>query len=74
MSIHEYKEALKKLVDSMDNELLLRQWKKQLEWDVDHQDQVALSEDELNLVNEGLAQYERGEVISLEDFLKSRKS
>jgi hypothetical protein len=48
-------------------------WKKQLEWDVEHQNELELSSEEWNLVQEGIAEYENGEVISLEEFIGKRK-
>lgn len=73
MSITEYKESIKHLIDSTDNELLLKHWKKQLEWDVQHEKELELSTEELSLVEEGLADHENGDVISLEEFVRQRK-
>ena len=73
MNLTEYKESIKKLVDATDNETLLKYWKKQLEWDVKHQEEAELSNEEMFLVQEGIAEYERGEVISLEEFISKRK-
>ncbi len=73
MKLNEYKRSIKHLVDSTNNELLLMHWKKQLEWDVEHQNELELSSEEWNLVQEGIAEYENGEVISLEEFIGKRK-
>ena len=73
MNLTEYKETIKKLVDSTDNETLLMHWKNQLEWDVKHQDKVGFSDEEMSLVQEGIAEYEKGEVISFEEFISKRK-
>lgn len=73
MSLNEYKESIKHLIDLTDNELLLKQWKKQLEWDVEHQNELVLSDEEWNLVEEGLADYEKADVIPLEEFISKRK-
>lgn len=73
MSITEYKEVIKHLIDSTDNELLLKHWKKQLEWDVQHEKEIELSAEEWSLAEEGLADYEKGDVVSLEEFISQRK-
>ncbi len=73
MSLNEYKESIKYLIDSTDNEILLKYWKRKLEWDVKHQNELALSDEEWNLVQEGMADYENGEVMSLEDFIGKSK-
>lgn len=73
MSLNDYKAAIKELVDSTDNELLLQHWKMQLEWDVQHQDEFSFSVEELQLVGEGVQDYEKGNVLSLEAFINKRK-
>lgn len=73
MSLKEYKDAIKLLVDSIDDEMLLRHWKKQLEGDIEHQKRADLTDEEWNLVQEGLADYENGEVMSLEEFINKRR-
>ena len=73
MSVSEYKEAIKSLIDSTNNETLLKHWKKQLERDVENQNEIELSSEEWSLVQEGMADYENGEVISLEEFVNKRK-
>lgn len=73
MSVSEYKEAIKNIIDSTNNETLLKHWKKQLECDMENQDAIELSDEEWNLVQEGIADYKNGEVISLEEFISKRK-
>ena len=73
MSLNECKEAIKKLIDSTDNELLLQQWKMQLEWDFKNQDGFSFSIEEIQLVEEGVQDFEKGNVLSLEDFISKRK-
>ncbi len=73
MDLRKYKESIKQLVDYTDNEMLLQHWKKQLEWDVEHQHEFELSAQEWSLVQEGIADYENGEVITLEEFIGKRK-
>jgi hypothetical protein len=53
--------------------MLLKHWKKQLEGDVEHQNVLELTNEEWKLVREGLADYENGEVMSLEEFISKRK-
>jgi hypothetical protein len=59
MSLEDCKEAIKELVDSTDNELLLQHWKMQLEWDVQHQDEFSFSVEEFQLVGEGIQDYKK---------------
>lgn len=73
MSVNEYKEAIKNIIDSTDNEVLLKHWKIRLECDMENQDAIELSDEEWNLVQEGIADYKNGEVISLEEFISKRK-
>lgn len=73
MNLNDYKQSIKQLVDATNNELLLRHWKNQLEWDIKHQNQLELSTEEWILVQEGITEYEKGEVISLEEFIGKRK-
>lgn len=73
MNVNEYKESIRHLIDITDDEVLLKHWKKQLEWDVEHQNELTLSDEEWNLAEEGLADYTKGEVISLEEFISKRK-
>ena len=72
MSISEYKTSIKSLIDSTENETLLKQWKEQLEWDVEHQGEVEFSDEEWQAVQEGLADYTNGNVISLKEFVEKR--
>jgi hypothetical protein len=73
MSLNEYKESIKNLIDSIDNEVLLKHWKKQLEWDLQHQKEIGLSPEEWALAEEGIVDYENGDVISLDEFIKQGK-
>ncbi len=43
-----------------------------MEWDVQHQNEFELTDEELSLVQEGIEDYEKGEVISLEEFIIKR--
>lgn len=72
MDLNDYKSSIKTIIDSTDNETLLKHWKKQLEWDVQHQQEIELSGEEWKMVEEGLADYESGAVLSFEEFLKKR--
>ncbi|MEO6455388.1 MAG: hypothetical protein ABIN97_15010 [Ginsengibacter sp.] len=72
MNIDQYKNSIRKIVDSTNNESLLIHWEKQLQWDIEHLNEINLSEQEWNLVQEGLADYENGNVISLEEFINKR--
>lgn len=72
MNLKNYKDSIKSIIDATDNEALLKHWKQQLEWDVQHQEEIELSNEEWNLVQEGLTDYENGTVLSLEEYLKKR--
>ena len=72
MRLNEYKNIIKTIVDSTNNETLLKHWKTQLEWDVRHQEQIELSPEEWKLVQEGIKDYENGDVLSLEEFINKR--
>ena len=72
MNLSDYKNSIKNIIDSTHNEALLRHWKKQLEWDIQHQQEIELSDEEWKMVEEGLADYESGAVLSFEEFLKKR--
>jgi hypothetical protein len=72
MHLNEYKNSIKNIIDSTQNETLLRHWKRQLEWDIQHQEEIELSQQEWNLVQEGIADYEKGDVLTLEEFLHKR--
>ena len=60
MSVNEYKDSIKHLIVIADDEVLLQHWKKQLELDVEHQQEITLSDEEWSLVEEGLADVEKG--------------
>jgi hypothetical protein len=72
MNLNDYKDSIKSIIDSTNNEALLKHWKKQLEWDVQHQEEIEPSREEWKLVEEGLADYKTGAVLSFEEFLKKR--
>ena len=72
MSIQDYKASIKTLIDSTNDESLLKQWKEQLEWDIEHGGEITLSDEEWQAVQEGLADYETGQVISLKEFTDKR--
>jgi len=73
MSLTEHKESIKRLIDSTMDERLLKRWKQQLEWGIQHQNELALSAEEWALIQEGLHDYESANVISLEEFTSKRK-
>jgi hypothetical protein len=73
MSLIEYKESIKSLIDSTTDELLLKYWKEQLEWDLQHQNELELSAEEWALIQEGIIDYENGNVLSLDEFISKRK-
>lgn len=73
MSVEEYKEDLIKIIGLTNNISLLKHWKKQLEWDASHEIDITLDDEELSLVNEGLVEYENGNMISLDEFIDKRK-
>ena len=73
MNLGEYRDSIKQIIDSTDNELLLKHWKKQLEWDIKNEKEFTLTDEEMYLVEEGLKDYEEGNIISLEEFVNSRK-
>ncbi len=72
MNIDQYKNSIKRIIDSTNNESLLIHWEKQLQWDVEHLNEIQLSEHEWNLVQEGLADYAEGNIVSFDEFLKKR--
>jgi len=73
MSIAEYKESIKKLVDNTESEALLRSWKFMLERDINETTETEFSEEEWNLVQEGVTEYGNNEMISFEEFISKRK-
>jgi hypothetical protein len=72
MNLNDYRNSIKTIIDSTNNEVLLKHWKKQLEWDIQHQQEIDLSDEEWKLVEEGLVDYENGAVLSLKEFLQKR--
>ncbi|MBA4195931.1 MAG: hypothetical protein C0459_00095 [Chitinophaga sp.] len=73
MSIAEQKEDIKRLIDATENETLLMHWKQQLEWDVEHEKEFVLSNEELQLLQNSLEAYEKDNTISLAEFIGKRK-
>ena len=73
MSIAEYKESIKKLVDNTESEALLKSWKFLLERDIKEESEVEFTEEEWNLVQEGITEYGNNEMISFEEFISKRK-
>ncbi len=72
MSLTDYKKSIKEIVDSTDNELLLKYWGKQLKSDLNNLNEEILSDEEWNLVEEGIADYKKRNVMSLEEFINKR--
>ncbi len=72
MNIDQYKNSIKQIVDSTDNELLLIYWEKQLQHDIEHINEIVLSDQEWSFVEEGLADYKAGNVISFDEFISKR--
>jgi hypothetical protein len=72
MTADQYKNSIKQIIDSTDNEFLLKHWEKQLQWDIDNLKETNLSNEEWHLVEEGIADYKNGDVISLEEFINKR--
>ncbi len=72
MKLEDYKISIKHLVDETNDEALLKYWKAKLEWDVAHQQEIDLSDEEWKQGQEGLADYENGETITLEEFMTKR--
>lgn len=73
MILNKYKEAIKNLVDSTNDETLLKHWKYQIEWDIENKDAIELSSEEWSMVQEGIEDYKRGNVITFEDFIDKRR-
>jgi hypothetical protein len=72
MSITDYKDTIKKLIDATNNEALLKHWKKQLEWDLEHEKEIELTEEEWSLVKEGIENYKAGDTLTFEEFISKR--
>lgn len=68
MNLNDYKSSIKGIIDSTNNEAVLKHWKKQLEWDIQHQEEIEFSQEEWKLVEEGLADYDNGAVYLLKNF------
>lgn len=73
MSIAEYKESIKKLVDNTESEALLKSWKFLLERDTQEKSEADFTDEEWNLVQEGITEYGNNEMISFEEFISKRK-
>lgn len=72
MGINDYKTSLKNLIDATNDETLLKHWKAQLEWDIEQGGEIELSAAEWQAVQEGQADYENGQVLSLKKFIEKR--
>lgn len=72
MNADHYRTSMKQIIDSTDNEFLLRHWEKQLQWDINNLKKIDLSNEEWHLVEEGIAEYKNGNVMSLEEFINKR--
>ena len=72
MSITAFKVSLKKIIDATNNEALLKHWKKQLEWDLEHEKEIELTDEEWNMVKEGIADYESVHTLTFEEFINKR--
>ena len=72
MNLNDYKNSIKKIIETTNNEALLKHWKKQLEWDIQNQEEIELTQEEWKLVEEGLEDYKNNAVLSFEEFLKKR--
>ena len=72
MNLDNYKNSIKQIIDSTDNEFLLMHWEKQLQWDINNLKETDLSNEEWHLVQEGIADYRNGDIISLEEFINKR--
>ncbi len=73
MSMNQYREEIKSLIDATNDEALLAHWKKRLQYDMENREAVELSEEEWTLVEEGMTDYKNGKVVSLEEFISKRK-
>ena len=73
MSIAEYKESIKKIVDATDDEALLKGWKILLERDLEQENEVEFTDEEWLQIQKGLEDYRRNETISFEEFINKRK-
>jgi hypothetical protein len=73
MSLAEYKESIKKIVDATDDEALLKGWKILLEHDLKQENEVEFTDEEWLQIQKGLEDYRRNETISFEEFINKRK-
>lgn len=72
MDVDQYKLSIKRIVDSTNNENLLRDWEQQLKRDINNFSDEDLSTDEWKLVEDGIADYKNGHVLSLEEFINKK--
>jgi hypothetical protein len=73
MSLAEYKESIKKIVDATNDEALLKGWKILLEHDLKQENEVEFTDEEWLQIQKGLEDYRRNETISFEEFINKRK-
>ena len=73
MSLAEYKESTKKIVDATNDEALLKGWKILLEHDLKQENEVEFTDEEWLQIQKGLEDYRRNETISFEEFINKRK-
>jgi len=73
MSLAEYKESIKKIVDATDDEALLKGWKILLEHDLKQENEVEFTDEEWLQIQKGLEDYRRNKTISFEEFINKRK-
>jgi len=73
MSLAEYKESIKKIVDATNDEALLKGWKILLEHDLKQENEVEFTDGEWLQIQKGLEDYRRNETISFEEFINKRK-
>lgn len=67
MDVKQYKDSIKQIVDATNNEFLLQNWEQQLKRDTNKKEE--LSVEEWALVEEGILDYNNGNVITLEEFI-----
>lgn len=70
MDINQYKNSIKQIVDATSNEFLLQNWEQQLKRDINKKED--LSVEEWALVEEGILDYNNGNVITLEEFINKK--
>ncbi|HRI21996.1 MAG TPA: hypothetical protein PLA68_13635 [Panacibacter sp.] len=70
MTITEYKESIKQIVDTTDNEKLLKFWKLQLEHDI--KNGIELDDTEWEFMQADPGDLGNAKVISLEEFVSKK--